>query len=197
MQQDRHRRRRSFWRLLNKEKRRLTKDHRTMIFCWSFFFSNHFIYNEHDCRCGLETVATVTAVGRGDTLKVIQTVIVKQIVTETSKRILLEEYVEQKRQLQKECEQLKFELKKQEKMKKFSPDLLKKKFNHEIHIREEKQKSLDFRMEQLHILPLGSEIKETELKALVEINEGDQWDDFLIEKSIVVKDGVVVEIRKG
>lgn len=145
----------------------------------------------------IKKLGSVITVGRGDAVKVIQTVVVKQVVTETSKKILLEEYEGQKQQLQKECEQLKFELKKQERMKRFSPELLKKKYHHEIRNREEKQRSLDFRMEQLHILPLGSEIKESELNAVVEINEGDRWADFLAEKTIVVKDGVVIEIREG
>ena len=57
-------------------------------------------------------------------------------------------------------------------------------------------KLLDFQIEQLHILPLGSEIKETELQGIVEINEGDHWDEFLSGKTIIVKDGIVAEIRE-
>ncbi|MBM4763955.1 YlqD family protein [Bacillus sp. B15-48] len=129
-------------------------------------------------------------------MKVIQTVIVKQVLTEASKDRLLQKYEGKKLQLQKETEQLKFELKKQEKLKKFSSELLQKQFDQEIRTRYEKIKQWDFYMEQLHILPLGSELKESELQALVEINEGDLWDDFLNEKTIVVKDGVVVEIRE-
>jgi hypothetical protein len=129
-------------------------------------------------------------------VKIIQTVVLKQILTETSKDKLLNKYEGKKFQLQKESDQLKFELKKQEKLKKFPPEILKKQFENEIRNREDKKKQLDFHIEQLHILPLGSELKESELQALVEINEGDSWYDFLAEKAIIVKDGVVVEIRE-
>ena len=129
-------------------------------------------------------------------MKVLQTVVVKQVLTETSKERLLNKYGTKKQQLQKESEQLKFEWKKQEKLKKHPPEVLKRQFENEIRLRGEKIKLLEFHIEQLHILPLGSELKESELQALVEIQEGDLWDDFLAEKTVVVKDGVVVEIRE-
>jgi len=129
-------------------------------------------------------------------VKLIQTVVVKQVLTETSKGKLLADYETKKFQLQKESDQLKFEMRKQEKMKKFPPEMLKKQFEKEIAIRHEKIKLLDFHMEQLHILPIGSELKESDHQALVEVNEGDMWEDFLFEKTIVVKDGIVVEIRE-
>ena len=129
-------------------------------------------------------------------VKLIQTVVVKQVLTEISKGKLLADYETKKFQLQKESDQLKFEMRKQEKMKKFPPEMLKKQFEKEIAIRHEKIKLLDFHMEQLHILPIGSELKESDHQALVEVSEGDMWEDFLFEKTIVVKDGIVVEIRE-
>lgn len=129
-------------------------------------------------------------------VKLIQTVVVKQVLTETSKGKLLADYETKKFQLQKESDQLKFEMRKQEKIKKFPPEMLKKQLEKEIAIRHEKIKLLDFHMEQLHILPIGSELKESDHQALVEVNEGDMWEDFLFEKTIVVKDGIVVEIRE-
>lgn len=129
-------------------------------------------------------------------VKLIQTVVVKQVLTKASKSKLLADYETKKFQLQKESDQLKFEMRKQEKMKKFPLEMLKKQFEKEIAIRQEKIKLLDFHMEQLHILPIGSELKESDHQALVEVNEGDKWDDFLFEKTIVVKDGIVVEIRE-
>jgi hypothetical protein len=129
-------------------------------------------------------------------LKVLQTIVVKQVLTEESKEKIRQKYHSKKLQLQKECDQLRFELKKQEKAKKLPPDTLKKHFEQEIQVHKEKIKLLDFQIEQLHILPLGSEIKETELQGMVEINEGDKWDEFLSGKTIIVKDGIVAEIRE-
>jgi hypothetical protein len=129
-------------------------------------------------------------------LKVLQTIVVKQVLTEESKDRIHQKYHTRKLQLQKECDQLRFELKKLEKAKKFPPETLKKHFEQEIKVHKEKIRLLDFQIEQLHILPLGSEIKETELQAVVEINEGYQWDEFLSGKTIIVKDGIVTEIRE-
>lgn len=129
-------------------------------------------------------------------MKVLQTIVVKQVLTEESKDRIHQKYHSRKLQLQKECDQLRFELKKLEKAKKFTPETLKKHFEQEIKVHKEKIKLLDFQIEQLHILPLGSEIKETELQGLVEIKEGDQWDEFLSGKTIIVKDGIVTEIRE-
>lgn len=51
-------------------------------------------------------------------MKILQKVTVKQILTEKSKGMLLDTYRQKKQQLQKECEQLRFETKKLEKTKK-------------------------------------------------------------------------------
>ena len=129
-------------------------------------------------------------------MNIIQTVTVKQVLTENSKQELLEGYAAKRKQLQKESDQLRFELKKQEKTKKLHPASLKQHFEKEIQLRQEKVQLLDFQIEQLHILPLGSEIKETELQGIVDVSVGDQWDEFLSGKTIIVKDGIVAEIRE-
>lgn len=128
-------------------------------------------------------------------MKILQTVVVKQVLTEKSKQLLLENYVAKKQQLEKECDQLRFEMKKLEKTKKFQSVSLKKHFEKEIHMRQEKTKLLDFQIEQLHILPLGSELKEKEVKGIIEIEEGDRWEDVQSGKTIIIKDGIVEEIR--
>lgn len=59
-------------------------------------------------------------------MQIIQNVVVKQILTENSRKKLIEKYHSQILQLQKECSQLQFELKRLEKSKTFSPTALKK-----------------------------------------------------------------------
>jgi YlqD protein len=128
-------------------------------------------------------------------LKLIQTVTIKQILTETTKNQLEIDYETQRQQLEKEIDHLQFELKKLEKTKKFQVSSLRKQFEKEIQKRAEKEKLLDFQIQQLHMLPLGSEIKSDEVQALLEINEGDSWDTFQQKRSIIIKDGIVDEIR--
>lgn len=49
--------------------------------------------------------------------------------------------------------------------------------------------------DQLNILPLGSEIIEREVEALVPIKVGDQWSSIQTNKEIVIKDDIIIEIR--
>jgi len=128
-------------------------------------------------------------------MHLIQTVVVKQILTKKSKQELLENYHGRKLQLQKECDQLQFELKRLEKTKSFTPQTLKQHFEKEIQSRKEKVRLLDFQIEQLHILPIGSELKEKEVQALIEVNVGDVWNEADTQPVIIIKDGIIEEIR--
>ncbi len=131
----------------------------------------------------------------GISLQIIQTVVVKQILTENSKKKLFDHYEAQKLQLQREISQLQFELKRLEKTKSFSPGALKNHFEKEINKRLEKEKLLEFQIEQLHRLPLGSELKEKEVQSLVEIKIGDIWDERIGQPTIIIKDGIIEDIR--
>jgi len=137
------------------------------------------------------------AMGGSSSLQIIQNVVVKQVLTEKSKAELLRKYEAARLQLQKEKEQLRFEAKRMEKTKKFHPASVRKHFEKEIQNREEKIKLLEFQIEQLHLLPLGSELKEGEVQALVEVAVGDRWEDIVKKKTIIIKDGIVSEIRQG
>ncbi|WP_066053196.1 YlqD family protein [Robertmurraya korlensis] len=128
-------------------------------------------------------------------MNILQTVVVKQVLTETSKQVLLSKFELEKSQLQKESEQLRFEMRKLEKSKKMTINSFQKRFDKEIDTRLEKIKLLDFKIEQLHMLPLGSELKEKECQAIVEVNVGDVWEDIQTEKTIIIKDGIIDEIR--
>jgi hypothetical protein len=128
-------------------------------------------------------------------MQLIKTVVVKQILTENSRQKLFVQYNTRRLQLQKECDQLQFELKRLEKTKTFSPGALKKHFEKEIQMRHEKEKLLEFQIEQLHMLPIGSELKEKEVQALVEVKVGDVWDERIGQATILIKDGVVEDIR--
>jgi hypothetical protein len=128
-------------------------------------------------------------------MKLLQSVVVKQVLTEKSKGELQDKYHTNKMQLQKECDQLHFELKKLEKAKKFQQQALKRQFEKEIQGRKEKIKLIDFQLEQLHMLPLGSELKEKEVQAIVDVEVGTCWSDWTSGKTIVIKDDIIVEIR--
>ncbi|MDR4946358.1 YlqD family protein [Neobacillus cucumis] len=128
-------------------------------------------------------------------MQLIQTVVVKQVVTEKSKEQLFKMFQGKLLELKKECDQLLFEHKRLEKTKNFSSETLKQKFEKEIQMRKEKIKLFEFQIEQLHTLPLGSEIQEREVQALVEVNVGDHWYEKMGQLTIIIEDGIVKEIR--
>jgi len=71
-------------------------------------------------------------------MRILQTIAVKQVLTEISKYKLLKKYKDNKQQLKKECDQLLFEMKKLERTRKYTPSGLKTQFDKEIDMRKEK-----------------------------------------------------------
>ena len=128
-------------------------------------------------------------------MQIIQKVVVKQVLTEESKKWLHEQFQQRKNQWQKECDQLRFEMKRLRKDKKYPPSQVVTYFEKEISNRQEKIKLLDFQLKQLELLPLGSEIKDREVQAIINVEVGDKWDEKTRDKTIVIKDGIVVDIR--
>ncbi|WP_442599476.1 YlqD family protein [Neobacillus sp. D3-1R] len=128
-------------------------------------------------------------------MKILQTVVVKQVLTEKSKKELLKKFEENISQLQKEFDQLQFEQKRFEKQSKTLTKNVRDHFNRETQARHEKIKLISFQIEQLKLLPLGSEIKEREVQAISEIKVGDNWEQNWSRSEIVIKDGIVQEIR--
>ncbi|MCM3214771.1 YlqD family protein [Niallia taxi] len=127
-------------------------------------------------------------------MQILHTVTVKQILTEKTKQASEKKISQELLQLEKESEQLKFEEKKLLKGN-HSASAVKQHISKELAQREEKKKTLEFQLAQLHILPLGSELKSQELTGIVDINIGDVWDEQLLHKTILLKDGKVVDIR--
>lgn len=126
-------------------------------------------------------------------MKILHPITVKQILTEKSKDKLIQKFMKEKQKLERECDQLYFQLKKIEKVK--TNRLLASQYQKEIEKRKEKIKMTEFQLEQIHILPLGSELKETEVNGIIEVKEGESWEELMKERTIVIKDGIVQEIR--
>ncbi|MCB5934008.1 YlqD family protein [Caldibacillus thermoamylovorans] len=128
-------------------------------------------------------------------MQIITTITVNQILTESSKKQLFISFQERRQQLLKEIDQLKFEMKRMEKMKKYPVSSINTYFEKEIEKRKEKVKLLEFQIEQLDLLPIGSELKEREIQGLIDVNIGDNWNESLLNRKITVKDGIVVDIK--
>ncbi|KKB39317.1 YlqD family protein [Bacillus thermotolerans] len=126
-------------------------------------------------------------------MQILQKVIVKQVLTEKMKQALLSSYEEKQNQLEKEYRQLQFEQKKAERQWKNQSAKTYHFYEKEMEKREEMIKNVEFQRSQLELLPLGSELKEKEAQSIVDIRVGDRWEGT--EKTVIVKDGIVIEIR--
>lgn len=127
-------------------------------------------------------------------MKILQSVTVKQILTEEAKENLGDKYKQKLQQLDKEINQLGFEEKKQLKNQPFFSEKIKEHFNIEWKKRKEKQNTLEFQLKQLYLLPIGSEITEQEVMSIKEIKIGDVWNNN-VDQTIIVKDGIIIDIR--
>lgn len=127
-------------------------------------------------------------------MQLIKKVIVKQVLTEKSKTKLYDTLQQDKRQLELECEQLSFEQRKLSRKHNAAKHDIIKRFNHELEQRKDQINLLDFKLEQLSLLDLGSEVIEKEIDAIVNVDIGDKWSELNEPASIIVKDDVVIRI---
>ncbi|MFC3040307.1 YlqD family protein [Virgibacillus xinjiangensis] len=129
-------------------------------------------------------------------MKIIKKVPVKQVVTENSKGKIHENFQKTKMRLEQECQQLRFEQRKLQNKPGVSKQEVHQRFQKEIDERKDKMKLIDFKIDQLDMLEMGSEITETEVEALVEVEIGAHWEQITQEHAIIIKDGVVHRIDK-
>ncbi|MDQ0253738.1 hypothetical protein J2S74_001110 [Evansella vedderi] len=133
-------------------------------------------------------------------MEIIKKVTVKQILTEKSKTRLKEQFLSRQYQLNKEIQQLEFVLHK--KLKENKNNLkyqtsLKESFSREVQKRKDRIRQTEFKLGQLDELELGSELREGTIQMIERIAEGDNWEEIMKGTEIVIKDGIVHEIRQG
>ncbi|WP_067729336.1 YlqD family protein [Oceanobacillus damuensis] len=129
-------------------------------------------------------------------MNIIKKVLIKQIVTEKSKEKIYSNFHDHKLRLEQECQQLLFEKRKLQNKQGVSKQDIEQRFQQEINNRKEKIKLVDFKIDQLETLEIGSEIIESEVEALVEVEVGSNWDDLMEGQAIVIKDDIIIRIEK-
>ncbi|GIP62112.1 hypothetical protein J32TS6_06670 [Virgibacillus pantothenticus] len=127
-------------------------------------------------------------------MQIIKKVQIKQVLTENSKEKIKANFHDHKMRLEQECQQLLFEQRKLQNKSGYSKQEIEHRFQQELNNRKEKIKLAEFKMEQLDMLEIGSEIVEREVEALVEVTEGSQWNEIMKEQAIIVKDNIVIRI---
>lgn len=127
-------------------------------------------------------------------VKIIKKVLIKQVLTEQSKAQIKKRLENNKSRLELECQQLLFEQKKLANRINHSKHEIEARFSNEMKQRKDKMTLIDFRIEQLELLVVGSEVIEKEVDALTEVKVGTSWEEIMQEQSIIIKDGTVIRI---
>lgn len=121
-------------------------------------------------------------------------VVVKQVITENSKERLQQKFSQEKQQLEVECQQLQFEQRKLMNKLQANKEVIKQRFEREISQRKDRKQMIDFTLEQLEELPIGSEVVEQEVDVLVPVEVGMNWEEMKQNKAIIVQDEIIVRI---
>ncbi|PTL39647.1 YlqD family protein [Alkalicoccus saliphilus] len=132
-------------------------------------------------------------------MEIIKKVVVKQILTEASKTKLQEQFLSRQYKLNNELKQLEFVLHKKLK-ENTDPNYqksLKESFNKEVAKRKERLRQIELKQGQLEELDFGAEIREGTIQMIEQVEEGDNWDEVMKGTEIVIKDGIVHELRHG
>ncbi|WP_202079874.1 YlqD family protein [Caldalkalibacillus salinus] len=133
-------------------------------------------------------------------MKIIRPVQVKVVLTQQSKQELQEEYQNQLNQLKLEMEQLRFQGKKILHESKKNPDYIRQmqeKLKQEEQKKQENIEKVEFQLEQLSMVSIGTEILHSTVDSEVEVKVGDVWEDLMKGAEIIIKDGIVHEIRES
>lgn len=135
----------------------------------------------------------------GYKVEIIKKVVVKQILTDSSRTRLKEQFLSRQYQLSKEMKQLEFVLHKKMKENKSAnyQTSLKESFNKEVAKRQGQLRQLELKLGQLDELDLGSELREGTIQMIEQVEEGDNWEEIMKGTEIVIKDGVVHQLRQG
>ncbi|MET3682113.1 hypothetical protein ABID56_000192 [Alkalibacillus flavidus] len=127
-------------------------------------------------------------------MQIIRKTTVKQVLTETSKHELKTHFENEMAAKRKEIDQLVFQKKKLLKQQ-FDAQKVEEKFAKEELKRQQSIEWYEFQIEQLNQLPLGSEITERDVEEIVDVSIGDDWNNIIGEREIVVQDGKIVKIN--
>ncbi len=132
-------------------------------------------------------------------MKLLRTVTIKHIVTEEKKAEIIAEFEAEITQSERELEQLTFQLHKATKdiANKHEQLALRARYKEEMKQREEKLRTISFKVQQLHKLELGSEISAGTADSIVEVEVGDHWPDLDQKTELIIKNGIVHEIRES
>jgi hypothetical protein len=132
-------------------------------------------------------------------ITVIRPVVVKAIVTESFKDLYRRELADALRRVEEVCNQIDTQLRRVELERQVLPQnrAVRQQLEVERSRQEMMRAELRDRLREAENLVLNSEFPQTTVESHVEIRLGDNLFSKLTRTEIVVKDGIVMEIRQG
>ncbi|MCL6598792.1 MAG: YlqD family protein [Alicyclobacillus macrosporangiidus] len=130
-----------------------------------------------------------------------QPVAVKFILTETTKQQILNEQRRQVERLTAELEQLEQQGRQLlEQAMAQGGDVaqqVRQRIEQERNTRVQQREQLIQQIQQIQQMELGTEIQNMSVETTVDVHVGDDWSKILRGAEIIIKDGIVHEIRRG
>ncbi|QRF23749.1 hypothetical protein FY534_08805 [Alicyclobacillus sp. TC] len=134
-------------------------------------------------------------------MQIRQPVAVKFILTEMAKQQIIQEHRKQIEQLGHELEQIEEQGKQAIEQAMSQGGEIAKQVREQVETEKNnrlmQREQLLQQMQQIQQLELGTEIQNMNVETVVDVRVGDDWSKILMGSEIVVKDGVVVDIRRG
>ncbi|GIM47562.1 hypothetical protein DNHGIG_31110 [Collibacillus ludicampi] len=135
-----------------------------------------------------------------DKITIRQPVMVKFIVTEQTKQLIVRELQQAITNVGVELDQLEFHAKRAlEEAKKqglHAVEAVQQQIESERKARLERREQLMAHLTQIQQAELGSELPHGQVETTIEVKVGDSWEDIMRGGEIVLKDGIVHEIRR-
>jgi hypothetical protein len=134
-------------------------------------------------------------------LEIRQPVAVKLILTEATKQQIIQEQRRQIEQVMNELEQIDAQGREalQQAMAQGGEfaQAVRQQIEQEKQTREQRREELFQQMQQIQQMELGTEIQNMTVETVVQVKPGDDWSKVLLGSEIIVRDGVIQEIRQN
>lgn len=132
-------------------------------------------------------------------ITVVRPVVVKAIVTETFKRQYLSELEDTVRRLDTVIGQIDTQIRRTELERQITPQAraIRQQLEVERSRQEAARMELAARIKEAESLELNSEFSQGTIESMAELNIGDNFFTRLARAEVVIKDGIVIEIRES
>ncbi|MGQ0572293.1 MAG: YlqD family protein [Armatimonadota bacterium] len=132
-------------------------------------------------------------------ITVVRPVVVKAIVTATFKKQYLDELEDTVKRLDTVITQIDTQIRRAELERQLSPQV--RTFRQQLEVERSRQEAarmeLQARLKEAEGLELNSEFSQGSVESLTELSVGDNFFTRLARAEVLIKDGIVIEIREG